>query len=121
MVFNSRRSKLPNNLAVEQRGDAVFLRLSRPAKCNAIDPEMLSGFVQFFGAARGSPNRDHSRRGRSFLRGCRLRLRIVSAEARSLMPAWRRARCFEAEVLRVWQNPERAAGKQSSKPIRSPI
>jgi (methylthio)acryloyl-CoA hydratase len=41
---------LKKGLAVEQRGDAAILRQSRPAKRNAINPEMLSGIVQFFGA-----------------------------------------------------------------------
>ena len=41
MVFNSGWSDLPDTLAVEQRGDAAILRLSRPAKRNAINPEML--------------------------------------------------------------------------------
>jgi (methylthio)acryloyl-CoA hydratase len=50
MVFNSRWSELPSTLSVEQRGDAAILRLSRPAKRNAINPEMLNGIVQFFGA-----------------------------------------------------------------------
>jgi enoyl-CoA hydratase/carnithine racemase len=43
MVFNSRWSDLPGTLTVEQRCDAAALRLSRPAKRNAITPEMLSG------------------------------------------------------------------------------
>jgi enoyl-CoA hydratase/carnithine racemase len=50
MVFNSGWSDLPDTLAVEQRGDAAILRLSRPAKRNAINPEMLSGIVRFFSA-----------------------------------------------------------------------
>jgi (methylthio)acryloyl-CoA hydratase len=50
MVFNPRWSDLPSTLSVEERGDAAILRLSRPAKRNAINPEMLKGIVQFFGA-----------------------------------------------------------------------
>jgi enoyl-CoA hydratase/carnithine racemase len=43
MVFNSRWPDLPGTLTVEQRRDAATLRLLRPAKRNAINPEMLSG------------------------------------------------------------------------------
>jgi (methylthio)acryloyl-CoA hydratase len=50
MVVNSRWPDLPDTLAVEQRGDAAILRLSRPAKRNAIDPQMLSGIIRFFSA-----------------------------------------------------------------------
>jgi (methylthio)acryloyl-CoA hydratase len=50
MASNSGWSDLPPTLTVGQRGDAAILRLSRPAKRNAINPEMLSGIGQFFGA-----------------------------------------------------------------------
>ena len=41
---------LPDSLMVRQRGPVALLRLSRPAKANAIDEEMIAGIKSFFTA-----------------------------------------------------------------------
>jgi (methylthio)acryloyl-CoA hydratase len=39
---------LPNSLAASRRGDVSLLRLSRPAKRNALDPATIAGIESFF-------------------------------------------------------------------------
>ena len=39
---------LPDSLVVSQRGPVTLVRLSRPAKSNAIDEEMIAGIKSFF-------------------------------------------------------------------------
>src|SRR5258707_6455372 len=43
------KAELPASLAAERRGALAILRLSRPAKRNAIDSTMLHGIKLFFG------------------------------------------------------------------------
>src|SRR5260370_42051425 len=44
------RRVLPNSLITSQRGRGTLLRLSRPAKGNALDDETISGIQSFLGA-----------------------------------------------------------------------
>jgi hypothetical protein len=39
---------LPNGLSVSQEGPVTLLRLSRPAKRNALDRDMIAGIEAFF-------------------------------------------------------------------------
>ena len=60
---------LPNDLRVSQEGPVTLLRLSRPAKRNALDRNMIAGIEAFFRLSAGR----HARRclawrGEQFLR-----------------------------------------------------
>jgi hypothetical protein len=47
------RLGLPQSLVVDQRGPVTLLKLSRPAKRNALDDAMIAGIEAFFTDRRG--------------------------------------------------------------------
>jgi hypothetical protein len=59
---------LPNGLSVSQDGPVTLLRLSRPAKRNALDRDMIAGIEAFFRSRRTARAPSFCMGGRQFLR-----------------------------------------------------